>query len=96
MPALEKDGGAVFVAQCTGGGGHFPCGPDFAAEQHGRLVKVRRHDIRQRQEFALVGAHGIGLEQGVPAAGNHDRINDQMEHAEAVGQFLRDDAQECA
>ena len=96
MTAFEQNRRPVSAEQFLGRGNHRRPGGNFASKQHGRFIEIRRDDIGQRQKLFLVSAHGVFFQKRIAAARHHDRIDHEVEHAEAIGQFLRHHAEQGA
>ena len=69
---------------------------DFTTEQDRGLVEIWGDDIGKREHFLLVGAHGVLFQQWITAACHHDRVDHEMKHAEAIGQFFGNHAEQGA
>ena len=77
MAAFEQERGAVAGGEFRAGAAHFVEGGDGAAEEGGGFIEVRGDEGGEGEKALAVEGDGVGLEERVAAAGDHDGIDDE-------------------
>src|SRR6476660_4590095 len=78
MPSLQQERTTISVCQILSGVLYLVKGADVASDQNAQFMEIGSYQGRQRKQLLAIRGDRRLLQQRVPAAGNHDRIDDKL------------------